>query len=197
MEKFTPEQETGLENDRTVSDAELIKGGAGWKRDEQTGERTNLEITEDQAKELNMEHEGGIVDNLGTYIRMNKRVLLPFDSVQVEKRERTKKFLEDSKGCVWKSSDNKYQFIDKDNNLVAFDVDPDKIKSLSEQARTTKGVTASLESAIQKELNSLGFRDSTINYDNLRWAGIPDAVDSRLREVEDEQRKADSKEFSF
>ncbi len=59
---YTPEQKAALENDRTVSDAELIKGGAHWKLNEITGEKINLEITEGQAINMKMEKEGGMVD---------------------------------------------------------------------------------------------------------------------------------------
>jgi hypothetical protein len=201
VRKYSPEQEGSLENDRTVSDAELIKGGARWKLDEATGEKKNLEITEDQAINMKMEREGGIVDNLGTYIRMNKVIMLPLNSKEVGEQKGLKEVLEQSKGKVWMetyASGFECIFVDKDGNVAKFFVDENGsgIKSLSKEARTIRfGGTKTIYTEIGRQLKELGFKyQEQGNYLDHR---ISVASEKYQKAIEKEQEDSKDNGFSF
>ncbi len=132
---------------------------------------------------------------------MNKVVELPFDSEEVAEQEGLKELLEQSKGKIWIEEgyrgDYEGTFVDKDGNVAKFFIDREGngIKSLSEEARTVKGVTQLVSSAIIRQVSELGFKYQEPGiYLDYR---IIKAGEKYRRAIEKEQEDSKDKGFNF
>lgn len=122
--KFSPEERAKIQKERTLSDAELIKGGAEYRSDEKG--KLELEPTANSKEAIRLEKEGGVYDDLANYIRFNKVIILPNEEIG----EKTREAVAANKGAIWSEDKSIYWYIDKDGNIAQFKVDPEKIKSL-------------------------------------------------------------------
>lgn len=154
-EGFTPEEKKS----QTIFEAELLKGGAKYDiyKNPEGEERLVLSPTEKQIKEMQLESEKKVFDNLGDYIKFDKRIVLPSEEI-------SKEFggVEDLKGKSWLSNGLEFSFIDKDGNFakVNMSIDFNKILSIKDSMDKNpdlKKDMSSLCKEIKKELESYGF----------------------------------------
>jgi hypothetical protein len=172
-----------------------VQGGAIWNHDGKR-ENANLEITGGQAQELNYGAERRLAETLGTYVHMNKIILVSIDESEINPQ--LKEELLKSKGSCYASlngGNSFMRYIDKDGNIAEVDLRLDNIASLSEEKRTRRGFIMPPIGAINIELESLGF--TVINADSKLAGMIDAAVDDKLGRIKKEAKDQTNKSFSF
>jgi hypothetical protein len=198
---YSPEQQEALEGQRTISDAELVKGGAKWKI--RTDGKKTLQITPEQAAEAREEKEG-LADTLGTYIRMHKRIAIPKQGDELTPHDKFfAEDLDENKGAIWDGGGDlrdtqEFYFVDRNGDLCVFDLDVDKVKSLHkarEEAKSRGGALDPLKKAVQQELTALGFtvirKDATLPMDADFIMG------RRMLAAQAQEREQKNREFNF
>lgn len=129
-----------IKDERILSDAELIKGGASHIPTEQGG----LELTARQKDEAKMEHEGELYPDVVSYVKMNKEIIVPAEEVPEEIKKEI--------GTGWLTSEN-FSFIDQEGNFVQImPIFYDKISSIAGKKREQEQTEQ-----FKKELEDAGF----------------------------------------
>lgn len=205
---YTPEQQAGLEKQRTISDAELLTKGAEYELDE-NGNKTLL-VKEGQAHELREEKEG-MADTVGTYIRMHKRIVVPNEGDELTPRDQIvgwydeaplADILKGEKGAIWEMGrsgprgSQEYYFIDKDGDIAAFYLDAENVKSL-QPARNLQ-VKEHVNEVVKAELAALGFKfiDGYDDKDGLIHS-VRNIVKAREEAAKKKEQESKGEEFSF
>lgn len=132
----------------------------------------------------------GRAEDVGSYTKMHKQIVLPKERVTPEIKERIKP------GMVFMSGDSFFLYVDKDGNIARVDINPDRIASL-------KAIDSSDYNAqgrqIEKELTELGFefRDLNQNYNFATLKYIEREISSNKINTEDRLRQKRRTEFDF
>ena len=182
MEKseiFSLEEVAKMKQERTLSDAELIKGGASYIATEQGG----LELTKKQKEEIRMEHEGDLWPDAATYVKINKKIVLPAEDVPETVREQ--------KGKGW-IADKLFRYIDKDGNLARVDIDYEKILSFAKRGRLSSATGA--EDQLKEELGERGF---DIAGEGRMPGEIAQAIHTYEQKVREQMKEKAKREFDF
>lgn len=202
--KHTPEEMDKIQKKRSLSDAELIKGGAEYRPTPGVDGKVDLELTYEQKEtirlEKELEKEGSVYDDLATYIRLNKRVVCPKEELSEELKEEILK----NKGVVWKQGDIVYRFIDKDGNITGFkEPQIGEIKSLEGAFSKDHSYYSinKLSEMVRQELKKDGFDTLPLERTSEQFASligrIEDEVFNYKQRIKGEQKHKRSRESDF
>jgi hypothetical protein len=138
---------------------------SGWE----SGDKREVAVTFGTKEEReillhNLENEG-VCEDVATFVKMNKRVVVPVGEISDNSR------LKDDIGAGWFNiSDGKLIYIDKDKNIAELPIDYSKIKSISsdkEDISKNSIHDSTLGKKFMDELASIGFNITLINNGNF------------------------------
>ena len=165
----------------------------GWEKTDDRDEQALLVGKPEEMPQLleRLENEGR-TENLGTYIKMHKEIVLPKEEMSQELRERIKSGL---RGLFFYTG-NILTYIDKDGNIADVEIDSEKISSMRNSVR-------GIQEQVKDELESLGFFQAgksmsvTQMDSNEILRKISQELGKYKRKIEKEIQERKKEEFDF
>lgn len=185
----------------------------GWEGDKEGGAAVFVGTKEEIEKAREIMEKEGRTENLESYLRLHKEIVLPYNEID---NETIKQIVEDNKGLRqlrFSGADNfELRYIDKDGNVAKVEIFTDKIDEMKSEGRINRGKMPNSSrpwKKINERLNEMGFplleddEDGSGSYGDageiwhkINWATekYKEKLEKETKETTERKRK---KEFDF